>query len=66
MPDPPPHDDAAPQTPEAQFLSALWDTLERAMEVSTSNKVMSQLDEVERLCEDAAKLIRRWRERSVE
>jgi len=40
------------------YLDVLWDKLEATTELSTSNLVMDHLDEIARLCEEAAAIAR--------
>jgi hypothetical protein len=59
MADLPPDDDNAPNDPESRFLIALWDLLGQAYELSTTEEVMSRLDEIRGRCEAAVVLLRR-------
>jgi hypothetical protein len=63
MPHDPPGEDAR-QAAEAAFLTELWDDLEAALEIATSQNVLSRLDEVLAHCEASAETIRRWRANS--
>lgn len=53
---PPDYDE---DTPEARFLCALWDRLEWAQEAAVDIRVLEWLDEILRLCEEAAEIVRR-------
>lgn len=54
-------DDPIPDDPESRFLIALWDHLERAYVISVEADVIVNLAEIERLCTEAAGLIRAYR-----
>ena len=59
MADPPlPDDDETLDTPETRFLCALWDRLDQAAEAATDIRVFERLDEILRLCEEAAQIVR--------
>lgn len=53
-------DDPVPDDPESLFLIELWDRLERAYIISVEATVIDLLPEIERLCEEAAALIRAY------
>ena len=56
-----PPDDLAPPWPELPFLDALAVELDAAELISTAIDVLERLDEIERHCEAAIGLIRRWK-----
>lgn len=58
MADTPPGD----ESPEDRFLAELWQRLDRAGELSSGADAMLRLEEVLQLCEDAAAMIRGWRD----
>jgi hypothetical protein len=58
MADPPNSSDEDRETAEDRFLIALWELLERALELSTATDAMDHIDEVSRCCEAAARLCR--------
>lgn len=60
--DPPQDDDPVPDDPESRFLITLWDRLDKAAEISVNADVMDHLGEILGFCEEAARLIRDWRD----
>lgn len=54
-------DDPIPDDLESCFLISLWDRLERAYAISVEAEVIVNLAEIERLCTEAAALIRAYR-----
>ncbi|MDB5438454.1 MAG: hypothetical protein JWM33_881 [Caulobacteraceae bacterium] len=46
---------------QTQFLTALWDHLERASETAIRHDVTEHLDQVLEHCEAAVSAIRRWK-----
>lgn len=55
MADDPPDEDL-PNSAEDRLLSQLLDRLERALDMAAKADVMNRLDEIGRLCEEAAAL----------
>jgi hypothetical protein len=58
MADPPSEDAASPDASESQLLTALWDLLERALELSTAADALDRRAEILELCQAAVALLR--------
>jgi len=54
-------DEPVPDDPESVFLVALWDRLELAHELSVGVDVISRVDAIRRLCDEASALIKQFR-----